>query len=135
MKYIKEFNETDPYNEEVWENSDPITKKLKEELLQKNTRKGNRLAERLKDYPVDTPLKIYELKNYMDGGLNDSGDHVGYVKARYDDEALAIGYLNGYNADGTGWGILREEEIQRKLADLQKKVHNILNMPTTDNYK
>jgi hypothetical protein len=131
MKYIREFNELDPFSEEVW--TDPISAKLREILIKKNTTSSIRLANLIEDVSAEAPIKLYELRSYIDGGPNDHGFFVGYVKARSRTEARAIGYLAGLHSDGVSEH--SEALVQKELVDLQKRVDNIINMPTIDDYK
>ncbi len=131
MKYIREFNESDPFNEEVW--ADPIADKLRKELIKKNTVSSIKFANLIEDMPADAPINFYELREYMDGGPNDRGFFVGYVKARNRTEARAIGLLAGLYSDGAAK--CTDVYIRMELIKLQKQVDNIINTPTINDYK
>lgn len=150
MKNIKKYQNwsikestDDPYNEEIW-GDDEITKKIKEAL--KNKLKQNKyLTQERIDNVVNSittennTYKYYNIKVYTDGGPNDRGDTIGYVRARSKKEAKVVAYLNNLASKDiifTGFfeaQIISEEIINKEIEKLEKSLNALKNIPSSEN--
>jgi hypothetical protein len=146
-EYIKEelINSVDPYGEESWEYDDEKTKIIKSKLKELADKYNFKYSHERPAYENILQRltngnkgeeKIYEVREYEDGGPNDKGYRVGWVKARNKHEARSIWAIKKKNLSiiCTG-GFLyfmeySTEEIEKKTRELRKRLNDLENMPS-----
>ncbi len=148
MKSLKKYNtfeskDVDPFGEEIWQD-DPITLKIRKLLSEKlklnrhmNQERINTILDNLGDSSHEDS-KVYTITRYVDGGPNDRGNVIGYVKARNVKEAKAIAYIKGFvsiDVFFSGFVEFRladQIDIDRKIHDLEEKLNKLKNIPSVD---
>jgi hypothetical protein len=148
-EYLKEdINPVDPYGEESWEFDDEKTKIIKSKLKELADNHNFKYAHERPEYERTLQKlsegdkkeeKIYEIREYTDGGPNDRGFRIGWVKARNKEEARSIWAIKKKNISVIctggflGFSKYSQAEFDKELNDLKRKLAKMENIPSIEN--